>query len=62
MILAFETFYNLSESYFLTAFLTIESPIKEINCPKTDLVEKYLFLPIVVFVLQLKTTIILRSH
>ena len=40
-------FTYLSESCFLTALEIIESSIKEINCPKTDLVEKYLFLPIV---------------
>ncbi|MCW2120742.1 hypothetical protein [Flavobacterium sp. 7A] len=33
---------------FLRALLIIELSIKEINCQKTDLVEKYLFLPIVI--------------
>jgi hypothetical protein len=54
MIFTFKMFDIPIRIKLLTAWI-IESPIiKEINCPKTDLVEKILILPIVIWICTLK--------
>jgi hypothetical protein len=60
MIFTFKMFWHTDPNQTLTAFWIIESSIKEINCPKTDLVENTYFTHRYLN-LQLKITMLLRS-